>query len=355
MDSKQSQNKINIEFKNILIDINTLMNIDESDFKQFYENRGFSDFGYLENFVDELNGSFLKNVNKNDTLKYYLFELSFWNREFVINNNELIFNKQFDGTDLSFREKSILDAHYIFEIIIDEIILCCSKYEIDFYKICDELNFDYSCLDTGMIEVFTKQKSKHQQNELIKTQQFIKETPTDFFIRCIQGKTTDLEKKEFISNVIDVNILKTDWQKFYQKYASEIVVDKWFNVQNNSEINEDEVKIFEIMLTQQTKYKPKSAKIAEKWHALHYYFELMAHGKSRPIDIDGCFKKSELEQIGKDRSGLGGRGFYNAFKEIDITDTYKLKKIFSDEWKSVILEKAKNDMITVDYINEKYK
>jgi hypothetical protein len=163
MDIIKSQNKFNTEFKNILIDINTLMNIDESNFNEFYKNRGFSNFGYLESFVDELNESFLKNVNKNDTLKYYLFELNFLNREFVINNNELIFKKRFDGTDLSFQEKSTLEAYDLFDIVLTEITLCCSKFNLNFYKICDEINFDYSFTDTGLIDVFDKEKTENKE------------------------------------------------------------------------------------------------------------------------------------------------------------------------------------------------
>lgn len=167
MDTTQGQNKRFVEFKNILKDIDTLSSIDEANFDTYYKKRGFSNFGYLESFIDELNYSFLSNVNKEDTLKYYLFELNFWNNEFVVNNNDLIFQKKNEGTNLSFREKSIIESYDIFDIVLTEITLCCSKYNLNFYKICDEINFDYSFTDTGLIEVFNNENTENQKIDSI--------------------------------------------------------------------------------------------------------------------------------------------------------------------------------------------
>ncbi|MDI6046310.1 hypothetical protein [Flavobacterium yafengii] len=99
--------------------------------------------------------------------------------------------------------------------------------------------------------------------------------------------------------------------------------------------------------------KPK--KLSEKWHALHYWFELTAHGNTPPMDIEGGFIKSELEEIGAQRCESKGQSFYRAFKEIDINDTIKLDKGIYKGWKKIVLELSKDDSLTIDYINEKYK
>lgn len=99
--------------------------------------------------------------------------------------------------------------------------------------------------------------------------------------------------------------------------------------------------------------KPK--KLAEKWHALHYWLELMAHGKKPPVDIDGNFVKSELELIGAKRCNSKGQSFYREFKDMDINDTLRLEKGDLQGWKNIITELSKNDSITIDYVNKKYK
>lgn len=257
------------EFKKVLKDIDTMLNIDVSEFEDFYKSRGFSQYGYLENFVDELNESFLSNVNKDDTLKYYLFELNFWNREFIINNNELIFKKQFEAAPLSLEEKPIIEAYDLFDIVMAEIILCCLKYNLDFYKLCDEINFDYSFTDTGLIGVFGDKNFKNQ-------------------------KETD----------------------------------------------------------QGNKLKKR---LGDKWYALQYFFELIAHGNPIPYDSEGGFNKSDLELTGQERCGSKGQGFYRAFMDIDINNSERIKREYSKDWIEKILELSKNDEVTIDYITKKYK
>lgn len=267
MDTTQGQNKKNIEFKKVLNDIEILTNIYDHSFEGFLANKEFSKFEYLENFVDELNDSFLKNMNKNDTLKYYLSELAFWNRYFNVDNYNLVFKNNSTESDLSISEKGILEANYIFEIILNEITLCCSIYDLDFYKLCNEINFDYSYIDTGLIGVFNKENTESKQ-------------------------TTELGIK--------------------------------------------------------------AVKIGDKWYALQYYFELVAHGNPIPFDIEGGFSKSALEGIGKEKCKSKGQGFYRAFKDIDINNSERIKREYGKNWIEQIVELSKNDEVTIDYINRKY-
>lgn len=96
-------------------------------------------------------------------------------------------------------------------------------------------------------------------------------------------------------------------------------------------------------------------KISEKWYALQYWFELIAHGKRPPIDLEGAFIKNELVKVGAQKCNSKGQSFYSAFREIDINDPVMLKKEFGVNWKDKILKLSKNDHITIKYINEKYK
>lgn len=98
--------------------------------------------------------------------------------------------------------------------------------------------------------------------------------------------------------------------------------------------------------------KPK--KLAEKWHALHYWLELVAHCKKPPVDIDGGFIKSELEETGAQRCESKGQNFYREFIKMDINNPIMLKITFGNSWKEIIIELCENDIITANYINKKY-
>lgn len=102
-------------------------------------------------------------------------------------------------------------------------------------------------------------------------------------------------------------------------------------------------------------HPPKPKKLSEKWHALHYWFELMAHDKKPPVDFFGSFEKFELEQIGAKRCNSTGQGFYREFIKMDISNPVILKNIFGNGWKENVFKLCKNDIVTINYINEKYK
>ncbi|MCH4551998.1 hypothetical protein [Aestuariibaculum lutulentum] len=98
--------------------------------------------------------------------------------------------------------------------------------------------------------------------------------------------------------------------------------------------------------------KPK--KYSEKWHALAYLLELKFKGLKPPISTEGTFIKSELEKIGKARTGLSGQGFYRAVLKHydDLGNPELLIKSFGKDWKETILEITKENKDLQDYLDE---
>jgi hypothetical protein len=106
--------------------------------------------------------------------------------------------------------------------------------------------------------------------------------------------------------------------------------------------------------TSEDKGSKKVKKISEKFYALHYWMELMAHGKKTPLDLDGCYVKSDLIEIGKKKCNSKGQTFYRAFINIDLNDAIRLNKGDLKGWKEIVIEMSKNDQVTLDYINNKF-
>jgi hypothetical protein len=97
----------------------------------------------------------------------------------------------------------------------------------------------------------------------------------------------------------------------------------------------------------------KTKKLSEKWHALHYYFELAASNSlQKHIDPFGGFIGTELTQEGKKRCGTTGQSFYKEYIKIDITNPIQIERVFGKNWKETIVKLSENDQITIDYINK---
>jgi hypothetical protein len=100
--------------------------------------------------------------------------------------------------------------------------------------------------------------------------------------------------------------------------------------------------------------KPKN--YPAKWHALAYLLELKSKGLMPPISTEGTFIKSELEKIGKARTGKSGQMFYrsvlNHYKDLDKPEI--LEKSFGKDWKETILTLSNGDNTLKDYLDKHY-
>lgn len=97
-------------------------------------------------------------------------------------------------------------------------------------------------------------------------------------------------------------------------------------------------------------------KPADKWYALLYLLELEVKRLDVPINIEGSFIKSELEEIGRQRSGRSGQGFYRNVLNIKpvIKDKDKLQKMFVPNWKEKIISLSNRDKTIIDYLETHY-
>ena len=102
---------------------------------------------------------------------------------------------------------------------------------------------------------------------------------------------------------------------------------------------------------------PKRKKLADKWHALLYLIEVEVYKKQIPVNIDGAFIRSEIEEIGKSRCNNSGQGFYRQVRDLkdDIISNASVKRLFNNNWKDTIIELSNNDENIIKYLETHYK
>jgi hypothetical protein len=130
--------------------------IDKLNIEIDYENE------YLIPFREELNKNFLKSFNKVDVVKFYLFELFQIQNQFNYSDVKLLFQMPEINKNYTKHENYIVVSHYLFDSILTEIQLCCLKYDIDFFSICNSLNIDLLLFDCGVAIV--QENKIHNEN-----------------------------------------------------------------------------------------------------------------------------------------------------------------------------------------------
>lgn len=139
---------------------------------------------FVEPFSKELNKNLLsKNTfeAKSDMIKYYIFE--FWELQgFYKEYKEILFtgslcnytpvfyeHENDPGTkrNLSEFENYVVNSWQLFDMIFNEIQLCCIKYKINFFSVCNDLNFSTKYFDSGITLAFDKCEHNlpHQQTK----------------------------------------------------------------------------------------------------------------------------------------------------------------------------------------------
>jgi hypothetical protein len=97
-------------------------------------------------------------------------------------------------------------------------------------------------------------------------------------------------------------------------------------------------------------------KIAAKWYALLYLLEVEIKGLKIPVNREGAFIKTEIEEIGKIRVGDGGQSFYRNVKNLVTIVKAKsdLKPYLGENWKKEIIALSENNPEIISYINKYY-
>jgi len=122
---------------------------------------------YADPFKKELNTNLLSKDTyeaKRDLLKYYIFE--FWELQgFFKEFNEILFTGALGNYTPTFYkhtsenqkdrklteyENYAVNSWIVFDILFNDLQLCCIKYNIDFLKLCDEVNFLTKYIDCGI-------------------------------------------------------------------------------------------------------------------------------------------------------------------------------------------------------------
>lgn len=211
-----------------------------------------------------------------------------------------------------------------------------------------------------------KQDIENNYNHLLK-RRVKSDLNNELEIEIIKEVIQDFEQAENLKPTYDYNKLLFPEKSFggwfsddtieeFKRYFAEYSDYKYLEFYNDFLVNRlNEIEKVTIPNNAVSIANTKPKKIPEKWHALHYWFELMAHGEPIPKDLEGSFIKSTLEQIGAKKCNSTGQSFYREFSNIDINNPKNLKGAFGENWKETILQMFKNDIITIDYINEKHK
>lgn len=113
-----------------------------------------------------------------------------------------------------------------------------------------------------------------------------------------------------------------------------------------------------VLLTEVPNEQPDKSlqKPTEKWYALLYLLELKSVGAKPPTNQEGNFIKTDIEEIGRQKSGRKGQGFYR--KVLNYIETVKsndaIEKSFGKEWKSKIFSIAPKNLTLKNYIENNY-
>ncbi len=142
---------------------------------------------FVKPFSKELNTNLLNKDTieaKRDLIKYYVFE--FWELQgFFKEYNEILFTGSlcnytpvfYEHTDksgtvrkLSEFENYVVNGWDLFNMLFNEIQICCFKFKIDFVKVCKELNFSTEYFDSGITIAFEEMGKEYlpsQQTETV--------------------------------------------------------------------------------------------------------------------------------------------------------------------------------------------
>jgi hypothetical protein len=147
----------------------------------------------------------------------------------------------------------------------------------------------------------------------------------------------------FLSNSMFLDIEKCPFKIDFDNLKNNL---EYFNIKKD--IKQDIKQNFK----SNSKIIPK--KIPEKWFALLFWIELKAYGKEPPKDIEGCFVKNEIIEIGKEKCHSSGQSFYKSFCQIDIDNKDLLKRSFGKDWIHTINNLSGNDIKINNYIKENF-
>lgn len=222
------------ELESCLHIIGYWLNEDETVIEKILNNETQIVKRFVEPFSKELNANLLNKDTieaKKDLIKFYVFE--FWELQgFYKEYDEILFTGSLcnytpvfyehtneNGTvrKLNEFENYVVNSWSLFNMLFNEIQICCIKYKIDFFKVCYELNFSLEYFDSGISIAF-----EEMQKENLPPQQTETKTPTAPAIAlfCNLINEAEIIKKE--SDEIPEIYCKRICEKYNLKYTDRV-------------------------------------------------------------------------------------------------------------------------------------
>lgn len=342
----------------------------------------------INNLISEINNAFyrLEKFMKGSSLEYNTF---YFNDAFT-----LLFNELTKFENLNKNNDALINSYYklLNQIYYDydkSAFFNTDGYENeDFNHDCNEIIYlaseryeDFNIDEDGNSTRISITDLVHNiNNNSIKADyesfQLLKIEIDDFISKLEMDISQNYDNEKYLILLDFINLIKedasndmqntlksipeTDKIKFFQMMLPKIkeqlasLKEKHYNSEISNFLNKDVIHSI-------TKTKiiniSKSKKLADKWHALLYLIEVEVYEKKIPINTDGAFIKSEIEEIGKQRCNNSGQGFYRQVRDLkdNIKSNISVKRLFNNHWKEVIIDLSNNDEKIIKYLETYYK
>lgn len=131
---------------------------------------------YVAPFQKELNNNLLlkeTTEGKRDLIKHYIFEFRELQGLFRFNEDVLYHKRRSKGgrtlkTTEEVKEpyaKYVIVSRELYDFLFLELQICCIKYNLDFFEICHELEFNMLYFDSGITLGVEERKLKREETE----------------------------------------------------------------------------------------------------------------------------------------------------------------------------------------------
>lgn len=343
---------------------------------------------YINPFSKELNINLLNRDNleaKSDLIKFYLFEfidlLSFYKTHkkiidiYYTNEQDIV--KKIDEY-----EHYVVNSYKLFSMLLDEIQICCYKYKIDFFEICNYINFSTEYIDCSITVAFEQIRNKNLPLQPTKPKtDYWKDDADEITLiseyekavyKLLEGGDTGCFPMRFRMLprlVLNENKYPTERKKYILKQMR-LILDEVKNTEIGRELFTDLYEriepyadIFRFVFSEtplppQPIDEQKPIKYGAKEYALTYIFDLYATGKQVPINrIEGSFDAKKIKQdVSKfPMYDKAPDTFYRAVKsvlEYDLNKPTDLQNI-SKDWLNAVRNLSTNWVITEQYLKDK--
>lgn len=164
---------------------------------------------YIEPFSEELNKNLqISHIDKNIKIQYFVEKLG-WLKECIKeqHKNSISQNTILEQSLSTIHTQNIIANHLVF-LAVREIQYCCNKYDVDFFSICIEVNFDCTGIDSTYIISRSYLERKKKKNVTTLKDSFSKaENRSDFNIQANTdnnvAKTVQKNEHIFCNNGFD--------------------------------------------------------------------------------------------------------------------------------------------------------